>query len=284
METIEVVAALLRNRDTFLLCQRPEGKARAGLWEFPGGKVEPGETKDVAILRECREELDAEIASFGALMEVTHAYPEVTVHLTLMDCRLVGDGIRPLEHAAMRFVTPEEAAELALCPADRVFLTELAARESAGERHAQRARDLFRQGYSCAQAVVCAYAQETGLPEQTLRRLASSFGGGMGGLRAFCGAATGAFMVLGLLAGYDDPLDQAAKKAHYAKIRSLSEAFAQAHGTLCCRELLASLPGKLESDPLPRTPEYYKIRPCVRFVETGARLVARYLRSERLQA
>ncbi|MDO5378758.1 MAG: C-GCAxxG-C-C family (seleno)protein [Clostridia bacterium] len=280
METIEVVAALIRDRDTFLLCRRPQGKARAGLWEFPGGKVEQGETKDAAILRECREELGVRLVSFGPLMALTHAYPEVTVHLTLMDCRVAEGVITRLEHDDMRFVTTAEAAALALCPADQSFLAELSARESAGERHAARARELFGQGCNCAQAVLCAYAQEIGLPERTLRRLGSSFGGGMGGLRAFCGAATGAFMALGLLEGYDDPHDQEAKKAHYAKIRSISEAFCQEHGTLCCRELLASLPGKLQSDPLPRTQEYYKIRPCVRFVETGAKLVSRFLKAE----
>lgn len=280
MEAIEVVAALIRRRDTFLLCRRPEGKARAGLWEFPGGKVEEGETREAAIARECREELGVELTCFGELMEGTHAYPEVTVHLTLMDCRMSGGEPRRLEHDDIRFVTPDEASELALCPPDRVFLQELTARSSAGERHAARARELFRQGYNCAQAVVCAYAPEIGLPEQTLRRLGSSFGGGMGGLREFCGAATGAFMALGLLEGYDDPLDQQAKKAHYARIRSISESFREEHDTLCCRELLAALPGKLQSDPLPRTQEYYKVRPCVRFVETGARLVARFLKAE----
>lgn len=276
-DAMNVVAALIRRRDTWLLCQRPMGKARAGLWEFPGGKVEPGETQEAAILRECREELGAELTCFGPLMTVTYAYPEVTVRLTLMDCRESGGEIRRLEHQDMRFVTLEEAGALALCPADRLFAQKLAAREEAGRQHADRARALFQKGYSCAQAVLCAYAEETGLPERTLRRLACSFGGGMGGLREFCGAATGAFMALGLIAGYDDPLDQQAKKAHYAKIRSLAEAFREEHDTLCCRELLAALPGKLQSDPLPRTPEYYKVRPCVRFVETGARLVSRYL-------
>lgn len=276
MEKVDVVAALVRRRDTVLLCRRAKGKARGGLWEFPGGKIEPGETKDAAILRECREELGVEMTSFGELMTVTHAYPELTVCLTLMDCRIAQGEIRRLEHEEARFVTLEEAGELPLCPADRVFWERLCAREAAGERHAERARDLFREGCSCSQAVVCAYAEEIGLPKRTLLRLASSFGGGMGGMRAFCGAATGAFMALGLLAGYDDPLDQEAKKAHYAKVRSLAEAFREEHDTLCCRDLLSALPGKLQSDPLPRTEAYYKIRPCVRFVETGARLVARY--------
>ena len=108
-------------------------------------------------------------------------------------------------------------------------------------------------------------------------RLASSFGGGMGGMRETCGAVTGMFMVLGLARGYDTPGDDAAKKAHYARVRALGEAFREKEGTIICRELLASLPGKLQADPLPRTEEYYRVRPCVRFVEEAARLLEQEL-------
>ena len=139
--------------------------------------------------------------------------------------------------------------------------------------HADRARELFSQGCNCAQAVVCAFGEETGLTQEQAMRLASSFGGGMGGMRETCGAVTGMFMVLGLAHGYDAPGDDAAKKAHYARVRALGEAFREKEGTILCRELLASLPGKLQADPLPRTEEYYRVRPCVRFVEEAARLL-----------
>ena len=102
-------------------------------------------------------------------------------------------------------------------------------------------------------------------------------GGGMGGMRETCGAVTGMFLVAGMLKGYDDPADYDGKKAHYARIRELAEQFRQKHDTLVCRELLQALPGKLKQDPQPRTEEYYKVRPCVRFVETAAELLEEML-------
>ena len=112
--------------------------------------------------------------------------------------------------------------------------------------HAEKARDLFREGYNCAQSVVGAFHEEMGLSLSEATRLASSFGGGMGGLRETCGAVTGMFLVAGMLMGYDDPADYDGKKAHYARIRQLAEQFRQKHDTLVCRELLRSLPEKLQ--------------------------------------
>lgn len=143
--------------------------------------------------------------------------------------------------------------------------------------HAEKARDLFRAGYNCAQSVVGAFHEEMGLSLEDAVRLASSFGGGMGGMRETCGAVTGMFLVAGMLKGYDDPADYDGKKAHYARIRELAEQFWQKHDTLVCRELLQALPGKLKQDPQPRTEEYYKVRPCVRFVETAAELLEEML-------
>ncbi|MFR6496873.1 MAG: C-GCAxxG-C-C family protein [Ruminococcus sp.] len=134
--------------------------------------------------------------------------------------------------------------------------------------HAEKARDLFRAGYNCAQSVVGAFHEEMGLSLEDAVRLASSFGGGMGGMRETCGAVTGMFLVAGMLKGYDDPADYDGKKAHYARIRELAEQFRQKHDTLVCRELLQALPGKLKQDPS-HTEEYYKVRPCVRFVGGG---------------
>lgn len=147
--------------------------------------------------------------------------------------------------------------------------------------HAERARGLFRQGYNCSQSVVGAFHKEIGLSLETAMQLASSFGGGMGGLRDTCGAVTGMFMVAGLLFGYDSPKDDIAKKAHYARIRTLAAAFQEEHETLICRELLKAMPGKLQQDPLPRTEGYYKIRPCVRFVETAAKILDRIIEEEK---
>ena len=280
MKTIEVVAALIAFGGGFLACQRPAHKARGLLWEFPGGKVEPGETKAEAIIRECREELGLELSVHGEYTDVTHAYPDLTVHLTLMNCSAAGGEMRLYEHADARVVTVREALLMPFCPADQVFLREIERRNSEERTnmdHVMKAGELFVSGCNCAQAVVCAFAEEIGLPEETLMKLASSFGGGMGGMRETCGAVTGMFMVAGLLWGYEKPGDDEVKKAHYARIRSLAESFKEKNDTRVCRELLASLPGKLKSDPSPRTAEYYKVRPCVRFVEHAAGLLEQLL-------
>lgn len=85
---VEVVAALIRREGKFLICQRPENKARALLWEFVGGKVEQGETKERALIRECREELGITVAVGAAFAEVVHEYPDITVHLTLFNATI----------------------------------------------------------------------------------------------------------------------------------------------------------------------------------------------------
>lgn len=138
--------------------------------------------------------------------------------------------------------------------------------------HAEKARELFLSGCSCSQAVFGAFCEDLGLGQDTALRLASSFGGGLGGMRETCGAVTGMLMVAGLKWGYSEPGNLDVKTAHYARVRALVEAFKAEHHTIVCRELLAHL-GELKQDPSARTPEYYRVRPCVRFVETAARLL-----------
>ena len=138
--------------------------------------------------------------------------------------------------------------------------------------HAEKARDLFLCGCSCSQAVFCAFAGDFGMDEKAALRLASSFGGGMGGMRETCGAVSGMLMVAGMKWGYSEVGDLNIKTAHYARVRRLVEGFKAEHGTIVCRELLAHL-GELKKDPSARTQEYYKVRPCVMFVETAARLL-----------
>jgi len=137
--------------------------------------------------------------------------------------------------------------------------------------HAEKARDLFLSGCSCSQAVFGAFADELGIDQDTALRLASSFGGGMGGMRETCGAVSGMLMAAGMKWGYSDVGDLDVKTAHYARVRKLIEAFKAEHGTIVCRELLGAL-GELKKNPSARTAEYYKVRPCVLFVETAARL------------
>ena len=122
---IEVVAALIRQGDRFLACQRPEGKARALLWEFVGGKVEPGETKEAAIVRECREELGVTIRAGERCMELVHQYPDLTVRLTLFHASIPHGTPQRLEHHDIRWVTLSEAEALPFCPADQEILERL---------------------------------------------------------------------------------------------------------------------------------------------------------------
>ena len=115
---IEVVAALIWDKDRFLICQRPKKKARGLLWEYVGGKVEPGETKQEALIRECREELDVTITVGDVFMDVVHEYPDITVHLTLFHASIAEGTIRLLEHNAIAWITPAEIPDYDFCPAD----------------------------------------------------------------------------------------------------------------------------------------------------------------------
>ena len=130
-KAIEVVAALIWRGDRFLACQRPSEKARGLLWEFVGGKVEGGESGPQALVRECCEELGVTIRVHGAFMDVTHEYPELTVHLTLYEAEIAQGEPKKLEHNDIRWITVKEMDELAFCPADQVFCREIAKRYRA---------------------------------------------------------------------------------------------------------------------------------------------------------
>ena len=118
----DVVAALIWDGDRFLACQRPAHKARGLLWEFVGGKVDPGESREEALIRECREELSITVAVKDIFMEVDHDYPDVTVHLTLFNASIAGGTIQLLEHNDAQWVAPHEIPNFAFCPADKEIL------------------------------------------------------------------------------------------------------------------------------------------------------------------
>lgn len=124
----EVVAALIRDGDKFLICQRPANKNCGLLWEFVGGKVEPGETKPQALVRECQEELDITLDVGREFMDVTHTYPELTVHLTLLEAKIISGTPTLLEHNDMRWITADEIDQFPFCPADQVILDRLQGR------------------------------------------------------------------------------------------------------------------------------------------------------------
>ena len=121
----EVVAALIWDTDKFMICQRPEHKARGLLWEFVGGKVEPGESKEQALIRECREELGITLFVGDVFMDVVHEYPDISVHLTLFNAAISAGTPQKLEHNDIRWITPAEIPDYNFCPADEEILAKL---------------------------------------------------------------------------------------------------------------------------------------------------------------
>ena len=128
---------------------------------------------------------------------------------------------------------------------------------------AKKARELFQEGYNCAQAVLGAFAQDMNMDFQQAMMLSSSFGGGMGRMREVCGAVSAMFMVAGLEKGYSDPKASTEKAGHYDYIQQLAAKFKEENGSIICRDLLGlTKPGPDTPVPEPRTEAYYKKRPC----------------------
>jgi mutator protein MutT len=118
----EVAAALIWDKEKFLICQRPAHKARALLWEFAGGKVESGESKEQALIRECKEELAVTLSVGDVFMDVVHKYPDITVRLTLFNASIAEGTPQKLEHNDIRWITPAEIPNYNFCPADEEIL------------------------------------------------------------------------------------------------------------------------------------------------------------------
>ena len=121
----EVVAALIWDDDKFMICQRPPNKARGLLWEFVGGKVESGETKQQALIRECHEELAITLSVDDMLTDVVYEYPDITVHLSLFNCTIVGGSPKLLEHKDLKWISPTEIPRYTFCPADTKLLEKI---------------------------------------------------------------------------------------------------------------------------------------------------------------
>ena len=119
----DVVAALIWDQDRFMICQRPANKARALLWEFVGGKTEPGETMEAALVRECREELDITVAVGDIFTQVIHEYPDILIRLTLFNCTIAEGTPKLLEHNDLKWITPAQIPNYDFCPADKDILT-----------------------------------------------------------------------------------------------------------------------------------------------------------------
>lgn len=142
--------------------------------------------------------------------------------------------------------------------------------------HEQKARELFTNGYNCAQSVFLAYAEEFGFEPETALRLSSSFGGGMGRLREVCGAVSAMFMIAGLKDGYTENNNDEIKGRHYTRIQNLAHEFQAQNGSIICRELLG-LDGEDNPVPSKRTAQYYHDRPCEEFVANACKILDKYL-------
>ena len=118
----DVVAALIWDGPRFMICQRPAHKARGLLWEFVGGKTEPGETMEEALIRECREELDITVSVGDIFTQVIHEYPDILIRLTLFHCTIAQGSPKLLEHHDLKWILPRQIPEFDFCPADKDIL------------------------------------------------------------------------------------------------------------------------------------------------------------------
>ena len=150
--------------------------------------------------------------------------------------------------------------------------------------HADKAKELFKQGYNCAQAVIGAFCEELGMDFETAMKISSSFGGGMGRMREVCGTVSAMFMAAGLQFGPSDTSDPNAKGAHYARIQELAKRFKEKNGSIICRELLEGIETSSSPTPSERTEKYYKKRPCVDLVGDAAEIFEQYLEEKKQES
>ena len=142
---------------------------------------------------------------------------------------------------------------------------------------ADRAEELFRQGYNCSQSVFAAFADILGMRTEEAAGIASPFGAGFGKLREVCGAVSGMTLLAGYLKGYTDADDYEGKKELYQMIQNMCAEFEKAEGTIICRELLGIRKGEDLAEPSVRTEEYYKSRPCIGACRKAAEIAEKYL-------
>ena len=135
----------------------------------------------------------------------------------------------------------------------------------------------FKNGYNCSQSIVLAFEDLLPVDGAQMLKLASSFGGGMGRLRAVCGSVSGMFMIAGLLYGYDGPETGQVKADHYARIQELAHRFEEEHGSIVCREMLGLNVKHDVPVPEARTAEYYKKRPCAEIIGDTAEILEQYI-------
>lgn len=146
--------------------------------------------------------------------------------------------------------------------------------------NAEKAKQLFLEGHNCAQAVLCAFAEEVGLSQDTARTISACFGGGLGRQREVCGAVSGMCMALSLKYAPKDPTDHAAKAAFYARVQDVCNQFKKENGSIICRELLGLAPGPSAPTPDKRTADYYQHRACADKVKNAAEILEKYFAAQ----
>ena len=147
------------------------------------------------------------------------------------------------------------------------------------QQRSDKARELFKSGYNCAQSVILAYSDLFNLEPELAATISAPFGGGMGRMREVCGAVSSMTMAVGFLAPNSRPNDNENKKKCYATVQELAEKFRQENGSIICRELLGLATRTSDPTPSPRTEEYYKRRPCAEYVAIAARIVGEKINS-----
>lgn len=145
-------------------------------------------------------------------------------------------------------------------------------------KHADKAVELFKQGYNCSQAVLGAFCEELGVDFNTAMKISSSFGGGMGRMREVCGTVSGMFMVLGIIYGENSHKNKEEKTKLYSIVQELAKKFKEKHNTIICRDLLKGIDSSTSPIPADRTDEYYKKRPCAHIVADAADILEEYLK------
>lgn len=141
----------------------------------------------------------------------------------------------------------------------------------------ERAKELFKEGYNCAQAVLIAFSDVTGFDKKTSAMIASGFGGGMGRMREVCGAVSGMFIAYNIMNGYFDPSDNDGKMQNYADVQKLAADFREENGSIICKELLGLSKPEGTHIPEKRTDEYYKKRPCGDIVKSAAEILEEFI-------
>ena len=142
---------------------------------------------------------------------------------------------------------------------------------------AEKAKELFKSGYNCSQAVLGVFCEELGLDFDTAMRISSSFGGGMGRMREVCGTVSGMFMAAGLMFGSADNSNPSLKGELYKKIQELAQKFKDQNGSIICRELLSGVETSSSPTPSERSEAYYKKRPCVDLVGDAVEIFEQYI-------